>query len=512
MTDTAVETASRETTAPEETLPEALGVHRTAALLAERLGVPVVADDIDQLIELKHLEIYDWYKRWPLYSTKDALALDADLVKQLVAERTAWLEVSITRDEAVERIGWHWRDIARMGDEGRVKVGRFGRYLTADVDRLPREAEGEQHITGQAAAKELGIRYPTDLRYVEAAGWLAPVTTMEMPAGTSRYRTVTVPLYRLADVRAVEEVPGVDWNSVRGLPKGAPSPLRTYARKAPTRGDVVRGFAQALADRHGVTVWAWCSPYTGSWELDWVRRDGAPTKKDVAAELAKDPAAGPYAGEITLCPKWGRITRRARALLEPGAAVVLDTETTDLYGRTVEVAVIDAASGKKLMNTLVQPEAPIAPEAYGVHGISDEDLLAANARTFDRILPRLRKVTRGRVICAYKEEFDRTVVTNDAHRVGKRPMHLADPDNWWCLMESYAVWLGSNRWTALGGNHRALGDAQAAREVLLEMSKGRGTMFEPRLAPAGEPEPNPPTPTDVPATVPEQGVPVAASA
>lgn len=88
MTDTAVETASKETaSAPEETLPEALGARRIAELLAERLGVPVTADDVVQLVELNHLEVSDWYKKWPLYSTKDALALDPDLVKSLVAER-----------------------------------------------------------------------------------------------------------------------------------------------------------------------------------------------------------------------------------------------------------------------------------------------------------------------------------------------------------------------------------------------------------------------------------------
>ncbi|WP_146610554.1 exonuclease domain-containing protein [Streptomyces sp. AC1-42T] len=504
MTETAVETAPQDTAAPEKPLPEALGAQRIAALLAEHLDVPVTADDVTQLVELQHLEVHDWYKRWALYSTKDALALDPELVKSLVAERTAWQAVSITRNEAVARIGWHWRDIARMGDEGRVKVGRFGRYLTADIDRLPLEAEGERHVTGQLAAKELEIRYPTDLRYVEAAGWLTPVTTMEMPAGTSRYRTVTVPLYRLADVRAVREIPGVDWAAARNLAKGVPSPLRAYAAKAPTRAATVRAFAQALADQYGVTVWAWSSPYTGGWEMDWERRDGAPTQKDVAARLKADPAAGAYAEEITLCPAWGRITRRARQLLEPGAAVVLDTETTDLYGRTVEVAVVDAETGRKLMDTLVQPEAPITDGAFWVHGISDEDLVAAKARTFDRILPRLRKVTKGRVICAYNEEFDRTVVTNDARRVGKRPMHLAEPANWFCLMKSYATWLGSGRWLALGGGHRALGDATAARNVLVEMAAGRGTPFTPRPPAPDGPVPEPPTDSTLKAVVPEQ--------
>ncbi|GAA3771970.1 hypothetical protein ACFS5L_18810 [Streptomyces phyllanthi] len=41
----------------------------------------------------------------------------------------------------------------------------------------------------------------------------------------------------------------------------------------------------------------------------------------------------------------------------PDAAVILDTETTRLDGQTVE---IDAATGKKLMNTLVKPTEPIS--------------------------------------------------------------------------------------------------------------------------------------------------------
>ncbi|MEH6376231.1 hypothetical protein V7793_18165 [Streptomyces sp. KLMMK] len=82
-----------------------------------------------------------------------------------------------------------------------------------------------------------------------------------------RYRTVAVALFKLAEVRALRELPGVDWEAVRGLPKGAPSPLRDYAKLAPTRADAVKGFCQGLADRHEMTVWAWHSAYSGSWEV-----------------------------------------------------------------------------------------------------------------------------------------------------------------------------------------------------------------------------------------------------
>ncbi|MEU5163389.1 3'-5' exonuclease [Streptomyces sp. NPDC020875] len=499
MTDTTTTTArtgTAGTTAPvpqqERHVPEALGVHRIAALLAGHTEAPVTADDVDTLIEQGHLEPHSTWKRWTLYSTAAALALDKELVTGVARERVAWVEASVTRDEAAARIGWHWRDIARMGEEGRIVKGRLGRYLTADVDRLAAEADGEQYLTAQSAAADvLEIRHPADWKYVEAAGWITPATTYELPVGTSGRRTVTVPLYRLADVRAVRDLPGVDWEAVRGLPKGKVSPLREYAALAPTRAAAVRAFAQALADRHQVTVWARHSPYTGRWEVEWERRDDhEPIRSAVAAALAADPAASAFWEEVDLGgTDWGPITREARQLLEPGAAVVLDTETTDLGGRTVEIAVVDAATGKKLMETLVNPEAPITDGARWVHGITDE--MVADARTFDKILPRLKKVTRDRTVCAYNTEFDQSVVVGDTERVGKKPDHLGGA-SWYCLMKAYASWLGSGPWIRLGGRHRALGDAQAAREVLIEMSKGRGTEFTPRPPAPGDPVSGPP--------------------
>ena len=87
-------------------------------------------------------------------------------------------------------------------------------------------------------------------------------------------------------------MPGIDRETVRDLPKGAIPPLRQYARLAPTRSATVRSFAQALADRHGVTRWTWHRPYTGHWELDAERLDGTSSRQQVARELADDPAAG----------------------------------------------------------------------------------------------------------------------------------------------------------------------------------------------------------------------------
>ncbi|MFI5825506.1 hypothetical protein ACIA8I_41640 [Streptomyces rishiriensis] len=41
-------------------------------------------------------------------------------------------------------------------------------------------------------------------------------------------------------------------------------------------------------------MWAWNSPYSGGWELDWERVDAGPTKAEVLKELLADPPAAAY--------------------------------------------------------------------------------------------------------------------------------------------------------------------------------------------------------------------------
>ncbi|GAA2301757.1 hypothetical protein GCM10010234_50820 [Streptomyces hawaiiensis] len=141
-----------------------------------------------------------------------------------------------------------------------------------------------------------------------------------------------------------------------------------------------------------------------------------------------------------------------------------------------------------------------------MHGITDDDV--ADARPFEKILPRLRQVTKGKTICAYNASFDRGIVLGDIWRAGKKPMHLEPRDSWFCLMEAYADWIGSPRWLRLGGSHRALGDCQAARNVLITMSKGRGSTFTPSPPAPGDPIPGPPAGTVLAATaLPAQAAP-----
>ena len=57
--------------------------------------------------------------------------------------------------------------------------------------------------------------------------------------------------------------------------------------------------------------------------------------------------------------------------------------------------------------------------------------------------------------------------TRDA---GLKLGHLDDPDRWGCVMLRRSDWCRFWRWLPVGGGHKALGDTQQARRVLLEMT------------------------------------------
>ena len=70
-------------------------------------------------------------------------------------------------------------------------------------------------------------------------------------------------------------------------------------------------------------------------------------------------------------------------------------------GYVVEIAVVDAATGATLLDTLVNPGCPISAGARAVHGLSDADV--AGAPRWERVLPQLLAVTRNRTVLAYNE-------------------------------------------------------------------------------------------------------------
>jgi len=469
---------------------EGLGSRRIAELLAELTGLAVEAADVPPLAERSRIRVIDEYKGWPMYSVKDARALGESeeartVLSELIAARKvetarreaewqAWVEVSLPPGEAAGRLGWMVYELEKTAQAGRISAGKGGRYATADLDELAADEElceqvtGDRQIRGDEAAGLLEIRYPTDWKYVVDAGWVQPKTVTQAQVG--RRRWIDVPLYATRDVEALRDLPGVPWEEVRAVRAGEPSPLREYVSRVLSRAEAIHAFAAGLADRHQVEVWAYHDDRTGSWELDWTHGDQeGPTREQVAAELRADPQAARHRADIQVGgTRWGSRARWAREVLATGNPVVLctrssgtpttDTETTEV----IEVAVVDVTTGKELLNRRVRPTVPLGERR--VSGLTDEDL--ADAPEWERVLPRVREVTRGRLIVPCHPGDDRKRIVEDTERAGKRPMHLAAADSW-ALAETDRPLDQVTGWSALRG-------CEYVREELLRRSRGWG--------------------------------------
>lgn len=167
---------------------------------------------------------------------------------------------------------------------------------------------------------------------------------------------------------------------------------------------------------------------------------------------------------------------------------LLDLETTSLTGSIVEVAIIDR-HGSTLFHSLVNPQRPITIEAQLVHGLTDADV--AGAPILPQIWPDLMKALEGRaIIVTFNTEFDKGILDGDAARYEL----VRSKHTWHCLMRKYAKYCGDwseywhdYRWYPLpGGNHRALGDALAALELMRHMASHAERL---RACPGRLPEP-----------------------
>src|SRR5690606_3531044 len=204
-------------------------------------------------------------------------------------------------------------------------------------------------------------------------------------------------------------------------------------------------------------------PRSGRWLLDWpVRPDGHPDPAGLRGELHAHPA-GAWRRLVDLAPPAHRAVAAARRALA-GGAVVIDTETTGLHhdAAIVEVAAVDLATGQVLVDTLVSPDgAAMEAGARRRHGITDAEL--ATAPKWPEVWPHLAEAVAGKVVLAYNADFDRRMIGRAAVRYG---LDGARGWEWACAM----AWRGAAHRTSpgpLGGGHRALADALAARDVVL---------------------------------------------
>lgn len=152
--------------------------------------------------------------------------------------------------------------------------------------------------------------------------------------------------------------------------------------------------------------------------------------------------------------------------------LILDTETTGLHdAEIVDIAIINVA-GDLVLNTLIKPKESIPFEASRIHGITDE--IVINSPIFPDIYPRIKTAIEGQTVLIYNSAFDTEILDYNCDLHGlPRIQYQAE-----CLMLPYAEFIGewsdywgNWKWQRLpSGNHRALGDCQAALKVLKRMT------------------------------------------
>ena len=188
--------------------------------------------------------------------------------------------------------------------------------------------------------------------------------------------------------------------------------------------------------------------------------------------------------------------RWAGDVLSDPNAVVLDTETTDLDGWVVELAVV-AMDGTVLLDTMVDPLVAIPEGAAAIHGITNETV--SGAPTFVELLPEMEALLAGKRIVIYNATFDVGTIFGELRRawygdelaisfweLGERRRNWAGGAlaRAQCAMRQHARWYGdwsdhhsSYTWQPLNGGHRAAADCQAVLDRLAVMSGGQRPLF-----------------------------------
>ncbi len=157
-----------------------IGATRSAQRLADRTGLDVVGDDVQELAGSGVLVAIDEFvddrgRRHDLYRPVDLDRIAAELLAGVVAERLAWVEASLDRPAAAAALGWRLREFDKTIVERGLNPGRLGRYTRADIDLLAGDDDlaarvDEDRLIGpDQAATRLQIRR-TDFEYLLLGG------------------------------------------------------------------------------------------------------------------------------------------------------------------------------------------------------------------------------------------------------------------------------------------------------------------------------------------------------
>lgn len=213
----------------------------------------------------------------------------------------------------------------------------------------------------------------------------------------------------------------------------------------------------------------WRKNLSGQWLL--IGPDGYPTTEQAARKAIERQLSLPQSPQ-----QW------ARSMLEK-RPLVLDTETSGLEAshEVIELALVER-DGTVVLDTLIQCQGEIPADATRIHGITHAMLSSAPAfpDVWRRLLP-----YRDREIIVFNASFDIPLLAQTAARYQIAFPRLKSH----CLMIQYLAYAvgvqkdGNQRESyrsleaackhfdiAVGG-HRALSDAQAAREVLCRLAE-----------------------------------------
>lgn len=161
----------------------------------------------------------------------------------------------------------------------------------------------------------------------------------------------------------------------------------------------------------------------------------------------------------------------AANILKRDDVLILDSETTDMYGEIIELAIINL-KGEVVFNRRFNPIEPISAGAQAVHGIT-ADMVANEPRFSECAADVSELLAKAGLVLIYNAAFD-TARLNQTYKLHglNKPDYKVD-----CIMEWYAqfcgewsAYHGNYKWQPLGGGHDALGDCRAALACLKEMT------------------------------------------
>ncbi len=183
------------------------------------------------------------------------------------------------------------------------------------------------------------------------------------------------------------------------------------------------------------------------------------------------------------CPRHQAMWQRDRRIsmmwagwiFQSRTALILDTETTGLDGaaEVVELSLL-TMGGDAMFDSLLRPSQPIPTEATAIHGVGDATV--ASAPTFPDLYHQIALLVHGRTLIVYNAAYDRRILDQTCARYRLPSLR---PGAWHCAMVRYAAYVGQwNRlrstycWHKLGGgDHSALGDCRATRELMTRMAE-----------------------------------------